>query len=355
MNGDVLRRRRAAAQLLHRPVELEPAAVVKRLLAVQAQDLRAARLAVRARGTGFGSAALDLALTEERSLVVAWLGRRTLHLVHRDDYPWLLSLTAPAGLRRNLRRLEQLGIGSRDADRAVAIIERALDEEGPLGRAELAERVGAHGIPTEGQATPHLLMRAALCGLAVLGPVDGGAQKFALTRAWLGGELRALTEGERGAALEQLARRYIRAHGPAGAADLATWIGLPLRDARAGLRRISDELAEVGHGLFDLAEREPEAEAPARLLPRFDPYLLGWKDRAFAVPAAHLKDVHPGGGMVRAVATVDGAAVGTWRMRRDGERLEIAIDHFSPPSPSLAEALRLEAADVARFMGLEPA
>ncbi len=56
--------------------------------------------------------------------------------------------------------------------------------------------------------------------------------------------------------------------------------------------------------------------------------------------------------MVRAVATIDGDAVGTWSMRRDGERLEIGIEHFSPPSQSLAEAFRAEAADVARFLRL---
>src|SRR3954452_9114119 len=161
--------------------------VVRHLLAVQAQDLRAARLALRARSEGLTAADVNNALTEERSLVVAWLGRGTLHLVTADDYPWLLALTAPTRLTNNRRRLGQEGVAPDDADRAVKVIERALADEGPLTRPELAERIAAHGIRTEGQATPHLLMLAALRGIAVLGPLrEEGGQAFALARDWLG-------------------------------------------------------------------------------------------------------------------------------------------------------------------------
>jgi hypothetical protein len=98
-----------------------------------------------------------------------------------------------------------------------------------------------------------------------------------------------------------------------GVAVPAAWNGLPLRDARAGLQAIASELAERDDDLVDLAARDPAPDAiPARLLAAFDPYLLGWKDREFAVPAEHSKRVHPGGGLLRATATVDGLAVGTW-------------------------------------------
>jgi Winged helix DNA-binding domain len=161
---------------------------VRRLLAVQAQELRAARLALRARGEGLTSAAVDRGLTAERSLVVGWLCRGTLHLVRSEDYPWLLGLTAPLQAARSRRRLGQEGVSPDDADRAVAIIERALAAEGLLGRPELAERIAAHGIRTEGQATPLLLNLAAVRGAAVLGPVKAGTrQQFALARDWLGG------------------------------------------------------------------------------------------------------------------------------------------------------------------------
>jgi hypothetical protein len=354
VDARLLRRRRAAAQLLHRPGPATAAAIVQRLLAVQAQDPRAARLALRARGEGLTAAGVDAALTHERSLVVAWLARGTLHLTGREDYPWLLGLTAPARLATNRRRLGQEGVPPGDADRAVDVIARALADEGPLTRPELALRIAAHGIRTEGQATPHLLMLAALRGVAVLGPVDGGTQAFALARDWLGSEPSARLAGaDRDTALAELARRYLAGHGPATAADLATWAGLGVADARTGLHAVAGELVELGGGLVDLAARDEAPDRiPPRLLAAFDPYLLGWKDRSFAVPAAHARRVHPGGGMLRATATVDGLAAGTWSARRRGGRLAVDLDPFGAIGARDAAALRAEAADVARFEGL---
>src|SRR5205823_13512981 len=146
------------------------------------------------------------------------------------------------------------------------------------------------------------------------------------------------------------ARRYLTAHGPATAADLAAWSGLPVRDARAGLTAIAGELLEVDGELVDLTAREPAPDSiPPRLLAAFDPYLLGWKDRSFAVPAEHARRVHPGGGLLRATATVDGLAVGIWSLRRDGERLSIDIDPFGSLAHAERAALDADAEDVARF------
>jgi hypothetical protein len=345
-DAHALRRARATAQLLHRPGAAPVAEVVGRLLAVQAQDLRAARLALRARIAGLTAADVDAALTDERSLVVAWLGRGTLHLVGRDDYPWLLALTGPRQRTGSRRRLGQLGVTPRQAERAMEVVERALADEGPLTRAELAERLAARRIPTEGQATPHLLGLAGMRGIAVLGPLrDDGAHSFALARDWLGAAPNPELEGaERDTALAELARRYLVAHGPAAPADLAAWSGLPLRDARAGLSAIAAELVPRDDDLVALSSIAPPA-IPPRLLPPFDPYLLGWKDRGFAVPARHAKRVYPGGGMLRATATVDGRAVGTWSAAGG----EVELDLFARVDAAARQALRDDGHDVARF------
>jgi Winged helix DNA-binding domain len=349
-----VRARRAAAQLLSGPGGSTPARIVERLLAVQAQDLRAARLALRARGKRLTAADVDRALSVERSLAVGWLCRGTLHLVGRENYLWLLALTAPLQAARSRRRLGQEGVSADAADSAVAVIAEALAAEGPLGRPELAERMAARGIRTEGQATPLLLNLAAIRGVAVLGPVRDGRQLFALARDWLGAARPPVLVGdERAAALAELARRYLAGHGPATAADLAGWVGLPLRDARAGLRAIGGELVELGGELVELAGRtRTPGRLPARLLPAFDPYLLGWKDRSFGVPPEHARRVHPGGGIVRATATVDGVAAGTWSARRRGDRVRVEVEPFAALAPGAARALRAEARDVERFESL---
>jgi hypothetical protein len=334
-----LRRRRCAAQLLAAGSRPEPAGAIRHMLAIQAQDLRAARLALRARGAARHAAQVDAALTDDRSLAAGWLMRGTLHLVAREDYAWLHALTASQSAAVSRRRLAQLG---GDAERAVPVIVRTLEAEGPLPRATVGERLAATGIRTEGQILPHLLVLAAAGGAVVPGPVRDGRLCFAPARDWLGAGNRPR---DRGTALAELARRYLRGHGPASDEDLAAWSGLTLRDARTGLAAIAPELDQDG-GLLDLARRQAApARLPPRLLAAFDPYLLGWRERAFAVAHEHARRVHPGGGILRAVALANGRAVGTWT-RRHGA---LAIDPFEPLPDRVAAALRRETRAVARF------
>ncbi|HMI81337.1 MAG TPA: crosslink repair DNA glycosylase YcaQ family protein, partial [Solirubrobacterales bacterium] len=161
-----------------------PEQVAERLLAVQGQDPRGARLAVRARTSGVTAADVDRALSEERSLLITWLNRGTLHLVRSEDYPWLHALTTPPLFTSAARRLRQEGVSPEAADRGVKTIERALVEEGPLTRLQLRERLERAGTPSAGQALIHLLFLATLRGVAVRGPMAGKEHAYALVRDW---------------------------------------------------------------------------------------------------------------------------------------------------------------------------
>ncbi len=164
-DGDGLVAARLAVQGLTGPPALDPVDVVGRLLAVQAQDPRGLRLTIRSRSRALHAADVDRALSADRSLVVTWLNRGTLHLVRAEDYWWLRELTAPAMAAQIRRRLTQEGVSPDAAERGVARIERALTDEGPLSRAELRERVDAAGVPTAGQAMIYLLIVASTPGL----------------------------------------------------------------------------------------------------------------------------------------------------------------------------------------------
>jgi len=336
---DELLRARLAAQLLSgRPVK-GPEEVAARVLAIQAQDPRGARLAVRARSAARSATDVDRALAD-RSLVVAWLNRGTLHLVRSEDYPWLHALTAPPHATGNARRLAQEGVSPDAADRGVRTIERALAEEGPLTRTQLRDRVAAAGVRTEGQALVHVLFLASLRGSILRGPVHGKQHAYVLVRDWLG----APPAVDRDAALAELARRYLAGHGPAGDRDLARWAGLPLRDARAGLTAIARELVQRD-GLVDLARRPAAGKPPPRLLGAFDPLLLGWCSREPIVGRHETTLV--AGGIFRPFALSDGRAVAGWSLRAG----EVVLEPFGRLPHDVSAALTTEAEDVARFLG----
>ena len=340
MIADVIAER-LRAQLLSGPPARDPVAVAERLLAVQAQDPRGARLAIRARTSGLSAADVDRALTADRTLLITWLNRGTLHLVRSEDYPWLQAITTPPLRTANARRLREEGVSAKAADRGVAEIERALSEEGPLTRAQLRERIDAAGVRTDGQALVHVLMLACLRGLAIRGPMVGRQQAYALVRDWLGEP----EPVDPDAALAELARRYLGGHAPAGERDLAKWAGLPLRDVRAGLAAIAAELEDRGDGLLALRGGSAAAELPPpRLLGAFEPVLLGWASREPLV--ARDEAIVVAGGIFRPFALVDGRAAATWNLR-DGE---VEIEPFGVLAHAHARALEDEAADVVRFL-----
>jgi hypothetical protein len=330
---------RLTAQGLSGPPLKAPADVAERLLAVQGQDARGFRLAIRARTEGLTAGDVERSLAE-RELVVTWLNRGTLHLVRSEDYPLLQALTTPPLLTSSARRLRQEGVSEAEAECAVAAIEKALAEEGPLTRIQLRERLNSAGLRTEGQALLHLFFLAAVRGIVVRGPMIGKQHAYVLVRDWLG-EPQLL---DREKALAELARRYLVGHQPASDRDLAKWAGLPLRDARAGLRAIASELEEEGN-LVRLAKRAgPEKLPPPRLLGAFDPVLLGWTTREDII-GEHTKLVTRNG-IFHPFAMVNGRAVAKWGLAGG----KLTVESLQALPATVAKALEADAAAVTRFL-----
>jgi hypothetical protein len=316
--------------------------VAERLLAVQGQDPRGARLAVRARSVGLTAADVDRALTEERSLLITWLNRGTLHLVRSEDYRWLHALTTPPLLTSSSRRLRQEGVSPDAAERGLGTIEKALAAEGPLTRVQLRERLDRADVPTAGQALVHLLFLSTLRGIAVRGPMVGKDHAYVLVRDWLGPQQPV----DREAALAELARRYLVGHAPADDRDLARWAGLPLRDARVGLAAIAKQLVEREDGLVELRDSPaPAPIPPPRLLGAYDPVLLGWTSREEIVGPHQM--LVTDNGLFRPFAMVEGRAVATWRLA--GGR--VTIEYLEQVSKKDAAALEADAARVLEFVG----
>ena len=340
---EALRRARLGSQMLSGARGDSPESVVKHLLAVQAQNERGFRLAIRSRSSGLGARDVDLGLNE-RQLVVTWLNRGTLHLVRSDDYWWLHPLTASPAITGVTRRLRQEGVDERLAERGVQTIVEALESEGPLSRQGLRARLDAEGVPTQGQAVIQLLATASHRGLIVRGPVVDGDHAYASVSDWLGTPPKPL---ERTEALSRLALRYLEGHEPASPQDLAKWAGVTLGDARLGFSELGDGLRAVEGGF---ARRSSEARghpAPSpQLLGAFDPLLHGWASRELFV-GAH-DGVVTNNGIFRPVALVMGRVVATWRLASSG----LVLEQLESLDPASVTALTEDARDVLRFLDL---
>jgi hypothetical protein len=334
-------------------------ALVQAICGVQAQDLSAAALSVRARTAGLTAEDVERARIADRSIVHTWAMRGTLHLLATEDLGWLLALLGPIFIAADRRRRMELGLDEETTARGVRALRKLLAARGPQTRADLAGPLASQGIPVDGQALVHLIAYAALAGIVCHGPDRGGKPAYVLLADWA--RIAPGLDADAGAA--ELARRYLAAYGPATPEDLAAWSGLPLGAARAAWQRISGELIEAragGRAAWLLAEQaarleERFANLGVRLLPAYDTYLLGYTTRDLTVASPHARRVHPGGGIIRPMALVDGRARATWRSTRQRDRLTIVVEPFDELAPDVPSGLEDEARDIGRFLGLTSA
>jgi hypothetical protein len=331
------------------------AAIVRAVGGVQAQDLRAATLGVRVRGHGISTDDVDRARGTDPSIVRAWCMRGTLHLVPTDLLPSLLAVFGPVYVPRGRRRLAQLGLDDDACRRGVAVIQQVLEQRGPMTRNDIAAALRARGVigDPHDRATIHLIRRACLEGIACDAGSPGADTSYALRATWLP----SAPIPERASALGEIARWYVAAYEPTSQEDFAAWSGLPVSDVRTAWERVGT-LVATGDGAQRLwlrtEAREITETAPGspavRLLPAFDNYLLGYRDRRHAVASEDATRIHPGGGIIRPTVLVDGRVAGIWRIGRSSSQARLAVESFADLDRAHVRALEAEVDDVGRFL-----
>ena len=337
IDDERLRRLRLAAQRLTPPTAAADArAAARAVVGVQAQDVRAAGLALRSRVPGLRRADLD-----GSGLIRTWTKRGTVHLIDPCDWPWLHAAVGERNRARFDAQMRKRG----DYATATAMLGDlvAVLSDRPLDRAALLRELAARGHRRLGQGSVNILMPWAAAQGLVTGLPDGRYQAA---------EPPLATDPE--LALATLAGRYLAGYGPATAADLAAWSGLPLGTARRALAAGPDTEADgellALPGTMDAA---PPPAPSALLLAAFDTALLGYRTRVPLVAAADDRHILPGGGMLRPAVLIDGLAAGTWGLggnrRPVTKGRAVTIDWFRPP----ADAARFDAALAAERRGVE--
>jgi hypothetical protein len=326
-----------------------PAEAVRRLGALQGQDFPGAVTSIALRTADRRRKDVEVAL-DDGEIVRSWPMRGTLHVLAAEDLPWMLDLLCTRVLAGLTARWAQLELTEADAERAREIVLTTLAGS-RMRRADLLAAIDDAGVATTGQRGAHLLGFLARTGTLCLGPTDGaGEQLFVLLDEWVR-EPRRLSGDE---ALGELARRFFLGHGPATVQDLARWAGIPLRDARAGLALARPELDTLDvdgvEHLLDpatpdrLAACRAEAEG-VFLLPGFDEFVLGYRDRRAILDPEFAERIVPGGnGMFRSTVVHGGRIVGTWQWTGRGARRTVTATPFTSFPSALAAEIEEAAA-----------
>jgi hypothetical protein len=349
---DIVARRLAAHRLIGQPLP-SPTEVVRLFVAVQAQDYAGAKWALGQRALDATDDAVDR-LVDEGAILRTHIMRPTWHFVLPRDIRWLLDLTGARIRRGAASRYRQLELDDSQVGRAIEAFCGALVDGNYLTRSELGEVIRAAGISPEGQRLPHLLMAAELEGAIVSGPRRGKQHTYALLSERAPGAITL----DRSEALAELTRRYFQSHGPAQVQDMTWWSGLTVTDIRTGLALSGRDLHRSvveGKEYWSGPNLDSGGPSPrAHLLPNWDEYTVGYRDRSATLSPDHPFDPShfAFGSILSNVVTVKGRVRGAWSRTMTNGRLRIDLRLLDPSDEADLRTMEEAGARLGRFLGL---
>ena len=367
--NEVRARRLLRSSLNERATGDRLAEVVRAVCGVHAQVQASAELQLASR-VDVVQADIREALWQRRALVKAWTLRGTLHLHPADELPlWfaarravLRSVDGALPPWRDPAGVLHPAVGAEEVEAVRVAVWEALADHCLL-RDELADdvvkRVG--GAARERLRSGFAFFLGELCQ----GPPQGSRITLARPDRWLEGWQEVADEDE---ALREVCRRFLHTYGPARPADFREWFApsaFTVTHARMLFESLAAELEEIGvegRRSFVLAgDRSfPAPRKGLRLLPEYDVYVMGFRERDQLVPqrvrelvAEHGRGRYEGPAGVRFVL-LDGVAAGLWERRKRGKRIELQVRLARPLGKSRRRELQLEAERIGAFFALEP-
>jgi hypothetical protein len=326
----------------------DPADLVRWMGAVQAQDYLGALWAIGLRTRGAVEASVEEAITR-RAIIRTWPMRGTLHFVAADDARWMSSLMTPRVISGAASRFRQLELDAKVLSRSADVAVRVLQGGKCVRRDAMYEHWQAAGVATHESRGLHILGYLAQTGVVCFGPRDGKQHTITLLEEWLP----AARPRDRDEALGEIVRRYFASHGPATLHDLAWWSGLTITDLRVGLELAKDALESRdvdGRTMWFTPPLEARAMKKAYLLPAWDEFTVGYRDRDDILDPRQATRVNAGGGVLRPVVVIDGAVVGTWQRTLDKSGVTVTPTWFRRLDDAESKAVADAIARYARFL-----
>jgi Winged helix DNA-binding domain len=348
---EIIAHRLGNQRLLGKPFAT-PAEVVRHFAAMQAQDYYGSKWAVAQR-----CGASD-AEVEERfnagEILRTHLCRPTWHFVHAEDIRWVLQVTKDRVHQANAFMNRSMGVDAKLLKRGTDIIAKALVGGKHLDRDALMEHLQRARIDTSGFRSAHYMMYAELEGVVCSGPRVGKQFTYALLDERVP-KSKAFSRDE---ALAELTRRYFNSRGPACLADFALWSGVTMAEAKKGMAMVAKEFARVT--INDRDNWYPRDSKPlnvpastVHLLPNYDEYGIGYKDRsAFYDPAQAQLSGSRGNPVFRHLVVVNGKMMGTWDRALKGKAVSVAASLFAPLPKKVHTVLAKTMKAYAKFLGV---
>jgi hypothetical protein len=325
------------------------APVVAALCAMQAQDYLGAKWAIGLRAPGVQDG------VDEGSIVRTHVLRPTWHFVTPEDIRWLIALTAPRIHAANAYYYRQADLDAKVFAKSCAMMHRALDGGKAMTRAELAEHLKRAHIPAEGLKLAYLMMHAELEGVICSGPRRGKQSTYMLLDERAPQKKKTPPREE---ALAELAKRYFTSHGPATVKDFAWWSGLTIAEAQAAVTEVrprleSTTIGGLTHWNADTSPTRSHHGSSAYLLPNYDEYLIGYKDRAPVVDEARAANIvaRSNGGFANHLI-LDGRLAGSWSRTLKSNAVLIEVAPYKKLTPPQIRAISGAADCHGEFLGV---
>jgi len=328
-------------------------ALVSWMGALQAQDFNMAKWALGLRMINATDKTI-LDAYNNGEILRTHLMRPTWHFVAADDIYWLLELTAPQIKRIMKFRDKQLELNEMIYIQSNQLLESQLSNGISLSRVELIRIYEQANIKTDENRFSHLMMRAELDGIICNGPIISNK----LTYSLLAERVPVRKTLSRDAALAALAKRYFTSHGPATLGDFVWWSGLSVTDARNALEMVKSgfESETIGSGKYwfknKTAVRQSE-EISIHLLPAYDEYLIGYKDRSASLSEVDNRKAVSNNGIFRPLIVMNGQIVGLWNRKILKDRVIIETNLFQPCDIAIEQKIEQAIAKYKYFLGSE--
>jgi hypothetical protein len=351
--GSSIAARRLRNQRLTGEGFADPASAVSWLGAVQSQLFAGGAWAIGQRCVDLDDAGFRAAF-DSGAVLRTHVLRPTWHFVAPADLRWMLALTSPQVHAASALYYRKGGLDDDLFRRCADVIVEALDGDRHLTRAELADELGRHGIPAEGNRLAYIVMWCELEAIICSGPMRGRQHTYALVDD-------RIAPGPRRSAdwsLGELARRYFTSHGPAQLRDFAWWSGLRISVARKGVALAASDLVEErveGQSYFSGKDSDSTSNSPdLHLLSNFDEFVVAYQDRSalFSTP----DQARALGGMQALTNNLiirRGQVVGTWKPTFKPDRVRISLSlSVTKSSRDFSQSLDAAVARYGRFIGL---